>query len=168
MIIFADSIKWDGNEAFILGLILLLVALQWYLIRKFPLPVTVSIWVLNYLLVKLADLTIGVPPLDFYDTMDRPMYEWSDISTHAFVYPILGFLFIYAYQRWQLRGIRLAAYIVLWSAVSVVFEWSAVYSQIFHYKGWKIGWSFFVYLTVFLINLIFYENVQKWLRAVVK
>lgn len=168
MIIFAHSIKWDGNEAFILGLIILLVALQWYLIRKLPLPQTVSIWVLNYYLVKLADLTIGVPPLDFYDTMDQPKYEWSDISTHFFVYPILGFIFIYAYQRWRLRGIPLAAYVLLWTGISVVFEWCAVYAQIFHYTGWKLWWSFFVYLTVFLINLVFYENVKKWLRIVVK
>lgn len=168
MILFADSIRWDGNEAYLLGLILLLVMMQAWLIRKLPLPVTVAIWVLNYCLVKLADLTIGVPPLDFYDAMDRPTYEWSDIATHVFVYPVLGFLFLYPYQRWQLHGIRLALYLLLWASVSVVFEWSAVMAGIFHYKGWKLWWSFFVYIAVFLINLNFYRHVQKWLRLVVK
>ncbi|MBL0388244.1 hypothetical protein JJB07_16645 [Tumebacillus sp. ITR2] len=168
MTIFASGESWDANENFVLVSSIVLILMQAFLIKKMPVPLIVLIWVFNYFLVQLADMVIAVPPLNLYDIMDSPKFEWSDFFTHLFIYPTIGFLFVYLYQKWEPHDLQIAVYVVFWSLLSVLYEWLAVKFGVFHYSGWKLWWSFFVYIVVFVLNLLFVRKMRSLLEELKK
>ncbi|UUZ82793.1 hypothetical protein LJK88_01775 [Paenibacillus sp. P26] len=89
--------------------------------------------------------TIGVPPFDFYDNNDWPELELSDVLLH-FLYPPFAYLFVYLYDRWNIRGISLLVYILGFSLFGIGFEVICDWAGVYQYKKWNLWCSFAIYI----------------------
>lgn len=56
-----------------------------------------------------------------------------------------GYLLLYFYDKWNVRGISIFFYIMSWSIIAVLFEWITMNARIFNYTGWTLFYSYTVY-----------------------
>jgi hypothetical protein len=109
---------------------------------------------------KVFDTVIGTKPFDFYDINDSPKYEVFDLL-NFFLYAPFGYLFLYFFDRWNIRGFSILIYIVLGSGIAVGFEWLGVKAHVFTFSGWRSSYSFLVYLIVQSVFVVFYLWMKR-------
>ncbi|WP_052488045.1 hypothetical protein [Gordoniibacillus kamchatkensis] len=148
-------IKFDMNEWLVTGVSIVLIALFILLPKRFPSRVTIFILMFNSYLGRYVDTLLFFYPLDLYDVMDTAGKDLFDVILYTFVYPFYGYLICYVYDRWKLKGWSQAIHIILWAAVSVLFEGIAVKAHIFVYKGWQLIYSLPAYMMVYSLNILF-------------
>ena len=72
-----------------------------------------------------------------------------------------AYLFVYLYDRWEVRGLKIPLYILGWSTVATCVEWIMALGHVFTYKEWHISYSFVVYLFVQPLTLLVFEYVRR-------
>jgi hypothetical protein len=159
---FPLPIRFDLNEWSVLIASATLVGLLIVLPKRFPAYFTFMNLVFTIFLVMSVDDVLAVPPYDLYDWMDHPEFELFDVFTYFFMYPPMGYLFLYFYDRWHLNGWRYLVYVFAWTAFSIGFEWVCLKVHILHYRGWSLVYSVPVYLAVFGIETLFLHFVMKF------
>ncbi len=155
---------FDGNEWFILACLLIVYPIVFRLPRPFPKSFVFLIGLFTLSLAKGADHTLGVDPLDYYDTNEVPVFDVTDFATWL-LYPAAGYLFVYAFHRFRVRGLSVPVYVLFCSGAAVGFELLCVRFQVFIYKEWNPGYSFVVYLLAQCVTLLFFVFLKRWYRA---
>ncbi|MCX7570922.1 hypothetical protein OS242_13315 [Tumebacillus sp. DT12] len=85
-------------------LFLILGLLFFLLPKRFPTSVTVLLFLFNAFFGTTADHVIALEPFDLYDTGGSPQYDFFDLLIYTIIYPLMGYLFAYTYDKWQFRG----------------------------------------------------------------
>jgi hypothetical protein len=157
MIVFHPNI--NENDWFIVICLLLAYALVFRLPRLFPKSISALVMFFSLSLAKGADNTLGVKPLDLYDTNEIPKFDVIDLFTWA-IYPAAGYLFIYLYHRLGVRGAYISIFIIICSLLSTWFEYICVQFKVFHYKEWTLTYSFITYLLVQQLTILLFEFLK--------
>jgi hypothetical protein len=156
MKILAMPEQFNSNEwCLILSMIAVFAYIFW-LPRRFPHTLTIVIVLFSLSLEKAADLILEYPPYSLYYLNDKPEYELFDLIT-CFLYPASGYLFLYYYDKWNIRNFKNFYYIVGWSIFAVLFEWITVITGVFVYQGWTLFYSFPVYLITICLYTWFFH-----------
>ncbi|WP_408009867.1 hypothetical protein ACJROX_06115 [Pseudalkalibacillus sp. A8] len=72
---------------------------------------------------------------------------------HLTIFPTCA----YFYDKWQLRGPKLALYILGWTIISITYEWLCLQNNVLTYKNWNLLFSIPTYpITCFIVIAIFH------------
>ncbi|RTE09087.1 hypothetical protein [Paenibacillus whitsoniae] len=154
---------FDSNEWFIMGAAVVVLTICWMLPRRW-LPVqTIFLVLFNLYLGKVGDYLLAIPPVDLYDANDTENYEIFDFLLYVAAYPPVVYIMLNVYDKWRLKGMRRVLYIAFFALLTMGLEWLALLAHVFTYKGWHIGYSFFVYCAVYVLNVL----VFHWVRRVI-
>ncbi|MGG3562393.1 hypothetical protein ABES03_12375 [Neobacillus rhizosphaerae] len=163
--------KFDQNEWFILFTIIVLVCLLNKLPRRFPTSITILLLMFTISVARGVDHVIAGPHVDLYDIMDSGDFELFDLLCYV-PYAPFGYVFIYLYDKFQLKGISLILYIVIFSVGSIGFEWmtGSNYISYLKYSSWKPIYSLPIYLVIQPCTILFFHLItsihEKSLTAV--
>ncbi|WP_436234877.1 hypothetical protein [Paenibacillus sp. LjRoot153] len=91
-----------------------------------------------------------------------------DIFIYYFNYPLYAYLFLYFYDKWKLKGMNRILFIIGFSLLSLFFEWLADLCHVFTYKGWKLWYSFIVYMGIYILYIFILHLTQNLLNAKIK
>jgi hypothetical protein len=134
----------------------------YFMVRKhFPPVVTIVIWVYMIAFVETIDYGVAFTPFRIYYCGDNITYEPSGTVLHFLVFPPFSFFFLYFYDKWRLRGLRLVLYMLIWSGFAIGLEWIFVINGVFTYTGWKLPYSFPVYIVSDLMLIKLYQVIKK-------
>ncbi|MDQ0860445.1 hypothetical protein [Bacillus sp. V2I10] len=149
------------NELYIVITLFTALWISVKLPKIFPPAITLLIFTFSAFIALTADHILDLPPYDIYDVNDSPEFEVWDFIYYS-MYGFFGSFFLYLYQQWRIRGMITIVYIILWSMFSVFYEWVAVLVGIFDFsKGYKMEYSFPVYLFIQTFFIIFFHFVLK-------
>lgn len=151
--------KFDVNEWFLIGILLGGIFLR-FLPKRFPTSMTILIMIFSSFYARTFDNILAAPFLDLYDIMDSDKYEFFGVFTY-FMYAPFAYIFIYFYDKFNIKGRNIALYIFGSSLFGIGFEWIATQSNIFTYKDWKLAYSFTVYLLVQYTTILFFHYLKK-------
>ncbi|TCP29048.1 hypothetical protein EV207_11384 [Scopulibacillus darangshiensis] len=152
-IVYYDN-TFNENEWFIIIVIIILNLLIFLLPRRFPFEISAILYLVGITNGVVYDDTIGSHLFDLFDINDDSKYSFMDFMTY-FMYGPFAYLLIYIQDRFQLHGILLVTYILIWSVFSTGFETLATLLGVFHYKnGYNLYYSFPIY--VFTIGVTYW------------
>lgn len=156
--------KFDENEWFVIIITIVICLAVYYVFKqkKFLLTEIICILLFNLQLTTIGDYYLAMPPYDFYDTVDRPSGELSDIALHSIIYPGSLLFLMHCFKSWKTN---VTLFIVSCAILLTVLEVISVY--IFHlivYKGWNIYYSSVFYLFVMVVNVIFYKKLSVFIK----
>ncbi|MDR6884752.1 hypothetical protein [Bacillus sp. 3255] len=156
-VIIYDS-SFDANEWFVLAILAAGVVAIWLLPRRFTMEQALFNLLTGIVLGLMLDHTLALPPFDLYDVGDESTYSLFDMFSYA-MYAPYGYLFIYIYKRWRIKGLYTIPYILVWSLVSVGIEWLSVKVGVFHYKnGYHLNFSFPIYLFLQSMHVLLFRS----------
>ncbi|WP_456275282.1 hypothetical protein [Bacillus sp. AK128] len=152
---------FNANEWFVLVVLILMYLTIFLLPKRFPLSVSIIFTLLGFYLGLVADHSIAIPPFDFYDVNDNSSYEFFDFLTYV-MYGPYGYLFLYFYHAFNIKGYKVIFYIIFWSLLGMLLEYIGVRLGVFHYnQGYKFLFSFPIYLSLQSITLAYYHALLK-------
>ncbi|WP_421378207.1 hypothetical protein ACOJQI_12390 [Bacillus salacetis] len=150
--------SFDGNEWFVISGLLILHLLLYLTPRIFSTLEGIAFYLFGITVVYFFDHTLSVKPWDFYDVNDSSSYQLMDVMYYVMNGPV-GYFFVYLYCRLNISGYQTIFYLLLWSSFSVLTEWAGMKVGLFHYdKGYKMYWSFPIYMIVQMTLIIFYSK----------
>ncbi len=152
---------WNANEWFLLIALAVASAAALCLPKRFPHAVTLVILMFCLYVPKVLDTMIGTQPFDLYDINDSPKYEVFDLISW-FTFAPFGYLYLYVYDRLQLRGYSTLLYILFCSLIGTVVEGLSMLAGVYTYKGWQLAYSFPVYLIVQSSYLVLFLLCKRW------
>ncbi|NPV91641.1 MAG: hypothetical protein HPY50_12795 [Firmicutes bacterium] len=156
-------VRFDANEWFIIATGILFWLAVFWLPRRFSLTTILTICLFNLFLGQMTDFIIGKPPLDYYYYNDTIKYEYFDLLLYLVPYPAFGYFINYIYHWLGYRGWRLAGYILAGALVTTGMEWISVrFFHVFTYTGWRLLYSFLVYILVFVLNLMVFRFARQY------
>lgn len=152
--------NFDQNEWFLIVWLIISFAVVFLLPKRFPLSITILIMLLSSTVARLSDHLLSSPNLDLYDVMDAPTYEIFDLLSYV-LYPPFAYLFVYIFDKLNIRGFWIVTYIVIGSLGGIMYEWLSAYFNVFNYKGWHLRYSFSVYLISQTFTLLFFRYIKR-------
>ncbi|WP_261130538.1 hypothetical protein [Bacillus sp. Marseille-Q3570] len=152
---------FDHNEWIILSTLVVTYLVIILIPKRFPVHITFLVLAASMVVAKGTNHILGAPPLDLYDFNDTGEFEVFDFLIW-FTYPPFGYFFVYLYDRWNLKGLRIFFYIVSWTAFAVFFEWLTLKAHVFTYKGWRLEYSIPVYLIVLIGYILFFKFIKSY------
>jgi hypothetical protein len=155
MVRFPEINVWFSTVFFVIGSFLVV-----RLPPRLPRIVSALIMMMSLALPLALDHTIGSPPIDLYDTNVKPWVTFSELPTWG-MYSIFGYLFIYLYDKLNIRGVGIPFYILVWALAGTAFETLSVTFDVFSYKGWSLRYSFLVYLCTQLLTVIVFRILMS-------
>ncbi|HWO77348.1 MAG TPA: hypothetical protein VNM69_15895 [Bacillus sp. (in: firmicutes)] len=159
IVIYEKSFDW--NEWFVIISILLLNLLILITPKIFSLIEGMAHYLFGIMVVHFFDHTTSVKPWDLYDVNDNSYYQLMDFSYYV-MNGSISYFFIYLYSKLGIKGYQTILYIYIWSIIALLLEWIGVKIGLFHYdKGYKMYWSYPIYMLVQTIQIIFYHKIKK-------
>jgi hypothetical protein len=155
---------FDQNEWFIIIVILLSLIMFKRLPKRFPKAITTIIVLYSIAMPKIFDHTIAVKPYNLYDLTDSGKYELFDVIMYA-IYPPFGYLFIYLYDYFKIKGIRFVLYIFIWALAALGMEFITNKLHVYNYHGWKLIYSLPTYTGVMIIHILLFNFSMRYFRA---
>jgi len=156
-------VKFDENEWFIIITGILMWAIIFMLPKRFSFLTILIIWLFNFFLGQMTDFIIGKPPLSYYYYNDLPEYEYFDLLLYFVSYPSIAYFFVYFYDKLKLKGWWLIGYIFVWALATTGLEWLSVkYFHLYTFTGWHSLYSIFVFILVYVSNLIVFRFVEYY------
>ncbi|KQX45790.1 MULTISPECIES: hypothetical protein [unclassified Paenibacillus] len=154
-----DERAFDMNDYFVLICIVFAYGFIYFMPKRFPLSVTLLLLLFSSTLASMLDNSIGGHIFDLYDIMDGPAYSIMDFVVY-FMYAPFGYIFMYFYDLFRLKGILAVGYIALFSLLSAGFEWVCLKAGVFTYKdSYLIYYSFPIYLFSQSALVLFYKFI---------
>ncbi len=155
--------RFDLNEWFTIVSTILAMGVALALPKRFS-PVEITAYtVFTVYLSQTVDALIAIEPFDLYDVNDTSKIEWFDMIIYYFCYPPTTYIYLYFYDKWQVRGWKRVGYVAGYSLLSTLLEGAADLFGVYTYKGWKLYYSFFVYVGVYIIYIFVYIMVRHLL-----
>lgn len=158
------NVNFDGNEWFFILTSLVMVCLFSFIGNYFPTIIVLIVWVFNIGYVATLDYILLATPFKLYYFGDNKTYEFSGALFHLLMYPSASLIFLYGYDKWELKGAKTAWYIVGWSGFSLLFEWLCLKSHALTYTGWRLYYSIPFYPATSVMLIILYRFTRKKLR----
>ncbi|MBM7654408.1 hypothetical protein [Neobacillus cucumis] len=162
--------KFDENEWFIVISLILTYWLMLKLPKRFPLTITLLILFFGMSYVQVTDHIIGGSSFNMYDINDTGKFEWFDLIGW-FIYPPFGYFFIYYFDKWSIRGLKIFWYILGWSVIAMLVEWISLKFHMFTYYSWKLSYSYPIYLitlSIYLLSFLYIKSTFKKLKKIQK
>ena len=153
-------VSFDQNEWFVLISLIISTTIVIILPRRFPLSKIILLFLFSAVVARLSDHLLAGPNSNLYNLMDTNTLDLFDMLTY-FLYMPFVYFFIYFYDKWKLRGYSIFLYIVGSVLAGTVYEWITSYFNVFNYHGWKVYYSFTVYLAIQPLTILFYELLRK-------
>lgn len=153
-------VEFDQNEWFQIIVLIVTMSLVLFLPKRFPTSMVILMFLFSSTTARMTDHLLATPPLDLYDINDTAKYDLIDLLTYI-LYAPFAYLFLYFYKKFNLRGYNTFLYIVIWAVGGTAFEWICHQFNIFNYKGWKINYSFGVYLAIQPITILLYRYIKS-------
>jgi hypothetical protein len=153
---------FDWNEWFMIVTSVIAFSIILLIRKQFQTVVFIIIWIYSITFVESIDYALAGSPFRVYYCADNLTYEPAAALIHIFLYPAFSFIFLYFYDRWDIKGKNLIIYILLWDAFSILFEWINIKNGVFHYTGWELYYSIPVYpiSSLLLIRLFHFTKRQ--------
>lgn len=152
---------FDWNEWFIIITLISLNLLILIMPKIFTVIEGIAYYLFGIAIVNFFDHTTSVKPWDLYDVNDSSKYQLIDFAYYVMNGPI-SYFFIYFYAKFRIKGHQTILYILICSILSIFAEWFGVKIGLFHYdKGYKMYWSFPIYMLVQTIQIIYFHLTQK-------
>jgi hypothetical protein len=154
--------NFDQNEWFVIISLVFLILLLICLPKRFPTSITILIITFSMSLARVVDHLLAGPNINFYDVMDSGKYELFDILCYA-PYAPFAYLFVYIYDKWNIKGVKTSLFILIVSLFGIGFEWLTTkpFIDFFKYHNWNIIYSFPIYLVVQPLTLVFLKFIKK-------
>jgi hypothetical protein len=152
--------EFDQNEWFLIIALIISFTLILFLPRRFPLSITILIMLFSITVARLSDHLLAGPNIDLYNLMDTGKYDLFDLFLY-FLYAPFGYLFVYLYEKLNIKGFWILLYIIICSIAGTMIEGLCVLFDVFNYKGWKLSYSFCFYLAVQALTLLFYHYIKR-------
>ena len=156
----ALPVSFDQNEWFVLISFVISFAFVFILPRRFSLSLIILMFLFAAVVARLCDHLLAGPNSNLYSLMDTGTYDLFDMLTY-FLYMPFAYFFIYFYDKWKIRGYYILLYVVGSVFAGTIYEWITTYFDVFNYHGWKVYYSFTVYLAVQPLTILFYEYLRK-------
>ncbi|UJF31734.1 hypothetical protein [Paenibacillus hexagrammi] len=157
----------DWNEWFIVICSVIAMTVFFRIRKHFDAITIVILWTFNVAFVASSDYELAAPPFELYYCGDNTTYEPITAVAHVFLYTPFSFMFLFLYDKWNLREkknrMRLVFYIAGWTAFSIFFEWLQILNGFFVYTGWKLYYSIPVYPVSALILIKVYHFIGNHL-----
>ncbi|MFC7063496.1 hypothetical protein [Halobacillus seohaensis] len=158
-VIYEESFNW--NELFVIGSLVLTVIVIWITPKIFTILEGIAYFIYGIVYGMFYDHTISVKPWDFYDVNDTSAYQVIDFLSYV-MYGGYSYFFLYFYEKIKIKGLWHMIYVLIWSCVSLLFEWIGVKVGVFHFdKGYKMYWSFPIYIIAQSMLIIFYQITKR-------
>lgn len=157
--------RFDANEWFILVASVLVYSLIFSLPRRFPVSLSIVIWLFNLYVANFTDFMIATKPLNLYNINDGPDYQLFDLLIYVLLYSPTAYLVIYLYDRWKPTGFKLALYIVGWALLTTGLEWFSMFFHIYRFTGWRHLYSIPTYALVYALNLALFRTLRRGYSA---
>ncbi len=152
---------FDWNEWFIIITLLFLNFLILVTPKIFSAIEGMAYYLFGITIVHFFDHTTSVRPWDLYDVNDNSNYQLMDFTYYVMNGPF-SYFFMYLYIKLNIKGHQTILYILIWSSFSLLAEWFGVKIGLFHYdKGYKMYWSFPIYMLVQTLLIIYFHIIQK-------
>lgn len=145
--------QWDANEWFVLVISVILIGIVCLLPKHFTRMEALFPYVFNFYLAVSVDLIIAVEPYDWYDVMDSPKLEWSEMILYLILYPVTMYILLYIWDIWRPQGFKAALYCAGCAVLTTGLEWLATLFGVFTYNSWLLLYSLPVYFAAFGINI---------------
>lgn len=153
--------QFNQNEWFVLALLSVSILAVMILPKRIPPSITIIYLLVGVFLGMLFDHTISIEPIDYYDVNDSSNYQFFDFLTYV-MYGPFGYFIIYFHDKFAIKGYANLLYILGWSSVAIILEWTGVQFGVFHYKnGYKMLFSFPIYLVVESMLILFYQVLKS-------
>lgn len=153
--------SFDKNEISLLIFSLIAYTIVLFLPRKFSRKTTLLSFFWGLTIGMLFDFTIGGGELDYYKLNDKNSYEVFDVIYYL-LYGPFGYLFFYFYERLKINKKTIIIYILGWALIGIVFQWSLMKMDIITLqKGYKLSYSFTIFLVTQTISGIYYEILRR-------
>jgi hypothetical protein len=154
--------QFNTNEWFIIISIIVGALLVIFLPKRFTKKTTYLFLLTGIFNGFFFDHVLSVLPVSYYDINDNSAFEFMDFLSHV-MYAPYSYFFFYLYDYFKIKPQFYLLYILVWSVISVGIERFSVYIGIFHYQhGYKIYYSFAIYLLVHSIWIIFYRVIRTY------
>jgi hypothetical protein len=152
---------FNENEWFVIASILVMNLAIWLAPRIFSKLEALGYYIFGIYIGLFYDHTISTKPWDFYDVNDNSSYQFIDFLSYI-MYGPYGYFFLYFYVKWNIRGLNTIPYILIWSLFSLLMEWIGLKVGLFHFdKGYKMYWSFPIYLLSQSMMILYYHLVVR-------
>ncbi len=153
--------QFNQNEWFVIFVFVISFFIIFKLPRRFSKATTYTLVLMGIFIGMFADHTISIPPFDFYDVNDSSAYEIFDFFTYV-MYGPFGYLFLYFYDYFKIKGLRIMLYIILWTSLSILMEYTAHLLGVFHYKqGYRLLFSIPIYLWIQSLVIVYYHILKR-------
>lgn len=153
--------SFDINEWFVIISFILLNVVILIIPKIFSRIEALAYYLYGIFIVTFFDHTTSFRPWDLYDVNDNSTYQLLDFISYI-MFGAYSYFFIYLYLKLKIKGNANIFYLLIWSGFSVFLEWVGVKVGLFHYdKGYKMYWSFPVYMTVQSILIYFHLKIKK-------
>ncbi|MBD0378879.1 hypothetical protein [Paenibacillus sedimenti] len=153
--------KFDLNDYFLISCIIVAYGVIYFMPRRFSVSISLLLLIFGSTVASMLDNSIGGGIFDLYDIMDGPAYSVMDLVAYL-LYAPFGYLLIYFYDLFQIKGMKTIGYIALCSLISVIFEWICVQAGVFTYKNsYMIYYSFCIYLFTQSCTILFYRFIAE-------
>lgn len=160
--ILIPPIHFDANEGFATIIMIALILLYCMLPKRIPLPIALLMMIFDSYLGRVVDnILSSTYPYNVYDIMDTPNYDLFDFLLYTIPFPLVGYFYVYFYDKYLFRAPFQFIHILVWSIASVGLEALAVTFSVFQYNGWQLSYSFPVYLLTFGLNTLLYSLAKK-------
>lgn len=152
---------FNENEWFVIASLLVTNLAIWVAPRIFPKLEAIGYYIFGIYIGLFYDHTISIKPWDYYDVNDNSSYQFIDFLSYI-MYGPYGYFFLYIYVKWNIRGLKTIPYILIWSLFSLLMEWIGLKVGLFHFdKGYKMYWSFPIYLLSQSMMILYYHLVVR-------
>ncbi|QOR64766.1 hypothetical protein IM538_12945 [Cytobacillus suaedae] len=154
--------QFNQNEWFVLFVLIITYLIVYKLPKRFSKATTITLTLLGVYIGMLADHSISIPPFDFYDVNDKSTYQVFDFLTYV-MYGPFGYLFLYFYDYFDIKGFKTMLYIVFWTSIALLMEYVAAKLGVFHYKqGYRLLFSVPIYLWFQSLLIVYYHLMKKY------
>lgn len=150
--------SFDENEWFFLVLLILSIILYKIVPKRFSASTTILLLLLPITVSRLLDKFLSAPDKDWYDVFDSPAFEFFDLVAYT-MYAPFGYFYIYLYDYWKLKGIKLVLYILGWGLFAIGFEWLSHQFHLYKYKDFTFTLGFGFYIPSLILTILFYHLI---------
>ena len=153
--------NFDKNEISILIMLIISYGLVYILPRKYKRDITLFFLFFGFTIGVVFDFTIGGGLIDFYTLNDSQRYELFDFLYYLLFAPF-SYLFVYLYDALHINKKTFIVYIISWAFIGVGMQWVFTLLNIIEFqKGYRIPYSYAVFLTTQTITALYYELVSS-------
>ncbi|MFC7062080.1 hypothetical protein [Halobacillus seohaensis] len=152
---------FDKNEISILIMNVIAYIILLFLLHKFRRDITVLILIIGFSIGVIYDFTIGGGLMDFYKLNDSNRYEVFDLIYYLLFAPFIYF-FLYLYEALKINKVTFIWYVLAWALFGVLMQWFLTVVEVIEYqKGYKLTFSFSVFLVTQTVTGLYYEFIKS-------